>query len=107
METVVLQGDDPASALISYITDMRIATLVLGSCSLETTSCFGRFEIPNLVFLILFFILLFMTVTFYFGPFSHNLFSILHCEKTDQDFRPGRMSKCSPNFVYFSISKYS
>lgn len=53
METVVLQGDDPASALVNYVTDMRIATLVLGSCSLETTSCFGRkpksFSVPSAV----------------------------------------------------------
>lgn len=52
METLVLQGDDPASVLVNYITDMRIATLVLGSCSFETT-CFGRkpksFSVPSTV----------------------------------------------------------
>lgn len=74
METVVLQGDDPASALVSYITDMRIATLVLGSCSLETASCFGRFEIPNLVFLILFFILL---LFWSFFPIISSLYYIV------------------------------
>ncbi|GMQ06069.1 hypothetical protein CsSME_00050800 [Camellia sinensis var. sinensis] len=39
IETLVLEGDNPASSLLKYITDLGIRSLVLGSCS---SYCFTR-----------------------------------------------------------------
>lgn len=39
IETLVLEGDNPASSLLKYITDSGIRSLVLGSCS---SYCFTR-----------------------------------------------------------------
>ncbi|KAI8553432.1 hypothetical protein RHMOL_Rhmol05G0015400 [Rhododendron molle] len=33
IETLVLEGDNPASALLKYVTDFGVSSLVLGSCS--------------------------------------------------------------------------
>lgn len=41
VEMLVLEGDSPASALLRYVSDVAISTLVVGSCS-SKYSCFRR-----------------------------------------------------------------
>ncbi|KAI5674333.1 hypothetical protein M9H77_14697 [Catharanthus roseus] len=52
IETLVLEGDNPASTLVKYISELGISTLVLGSCFSKVT-CFGRkpksTEVPSTV----------------------------------------------------------
>ncbi|XP_052199671.1 U-box domain-containing protein 34-like isoform X2 [Diospyros lotus] len=52
IETLVLEGDNPASALLSYITVSGIRSLVLGSCSSSCISCFRKAKsssVPSVV----------------------------------------------------------
>lgn len=39
VETLVLEDDNPASALLRYVSEARISSLVLGSCN---TNCIMR-----------------------------------------------------------------
>ncbi|CAI9100637.1 OLC1v1037772C1 [Oldenlandia corymbosa var. corymbosa] len=48
VEILVLEGDSPASVLLRYISDSRISTLLVGSCS-ASYSCFKRKPKSSLV----------------------------------------------------------
>ena len=41
METLVLEDDDPAAALLRYISELGITSLVLGSCSSNFIARYG------------------------------------------------------------------
>ncbi|KAF7144030.1 hypothetical protein RHSIM_Rhsim05G0015200 [Rhododendron simsii] len=41
VETLVLEGDNPASALLKYVTDSGISSLVLGSCTSSLITRYG------------------------------------------------------------------
>ena len=41
METLVLEDDDPATALLRYISESGIKSLVLGSCSSNFVTRYG------------------------------------------------------------------
>lgn len=45
METLILEGDDPASTLLRYVSDSGIKCLVLGSCSSNLLTRYSSFSL--------------------------------------------------------------